>query len=238
MLPVLLLRGRQNVVDHEQRELAEKRARIENLWLRRPVWTAAVTLALCVAAATQLHKLYFDYNLLHMQSEGLPAVVYEEDLIHSADKSVLFGAVTATNLEQAVALEQQLTNLPAVAEVTSIAGRLHEDQSGKLGLVNDIKRELATVHFTEPDSMPVDLQELSAVLFSLRGYLGAALEVVQKDAPELVSPFNSMRDAIEALRKEMLRGDTNQVAANALKLAAYQQSLFDDVRDTDRKSVV
>ena len=30
----------------------------------------------------------------------------------------------------------------------------------------------------------------------------------------------------------MLRGDTNQVAANALKLAEFQQSLFDDVRDT------
>jgi hypothetical protein len=232
MLPVLLLRGRQNVVDHEQGELAEKRARIENLWLRRPVWTAAVILALCVAAATQLHKLYFDYNLLHMQSEGLPAVVYEEDLIHSADKSVLFGAVTATNLEQAVALEQQLTNLPAVAEVTSIAGRLHEDQTGKLGLVNDIKRELATVHFAEPDSMPVDLQELSAVLMSLGAYIDLALDVVKTDDPALVPQFNSMRNAINALRKEMLRGDTNQVAANALKLAAYQQSLFDDVRDT------
>ena len=232
MLPVLLLRGRQNVVDQEEGELAEKRARIENLWLRRPVWTAAVILALCVAAATQLHKLYFDYNLLHMQSEGLPAVVYEEDLIHSADKSVLFGAVTATNLEQAVALEQQLTNLPAVAEVTSIAGRLHEDQTGKLGLVNDIKRELATVHFAEPDSMPVDLQELSAVLMSLGAYIDLALDVVKTDDPALVPQFNSMRNAIDALRKEMLRGDTNNVAANALKLAAYQQSLFDDVRDT------
>ena len=81
MLPVLLLRGRQNVIDHEQGDLAEQRARIENLWLQRPVWTAGVTLALCAAAATQLHKLYFDYNLLHMQSEGLPAVVYEKDLI-------------------------------------------------------------------------------------------------------------------------------------------------------------
>ena len=30
----------------------------------------------------------------------------------------------------------------------------------------------------------------------------------------------------------MLRGDTNQVAANSLKLAEFQQSLFDDMRDT------
>jgi hypothetical protein len=254
MLPVLLLRGRQNVVDHEHGDIAKGRAWIENLWLGRPVWTAAATLVLCVAAATQLHKLYFDYDLLHMQSEGLPAVVYEEDLIHSADESiplggvtatnlqprrhrsvargVLFGAVTATNLQQAVALEQRLTNLTAVAGVDSMAGRLFEDQTRKLGVVGDIKRELASVHFTQPDPKPVDLQELSATLYSLGGYLGAALDSVQKDAPELVPQFKSMRDAIEALRKEMLRGDTNRVAANALKLAAYQQSLFDDVRDT------
>ena len=83
-----------------------------------------------------------------------------------------------------------------------------------------------------PDTKPVDLDELSATLYSLRGYLGAALDVVQTDAPDLVPQFNSLRQAIDALRKEMLRGDTNQVAANALKLAEYQQSLFNDVRDT------
>jgi hypothetical protein len=232
MLPVLLLRGRQNVVDHKQGDIARGRAWIENLWLGRPVWTIAVTLVLCAAAATQIRKLYFDYDLLHMQSEGLPAVVYEEDLIHSADKSLLYGAVTATNLQQAVMLEQQLAKLPAVAGVTNIASFLCEDQTKKLGLVSDIKRELAPVHFSDPDPRPVDLQELSAVLMSLGGYIDLALDVVKTDDPALVPQFNSMRNAIDALRKEMLRGDTNNVAANALKLAAYQQSLFDDVRDT------
>jgi hopanoid biosynthesis associated RND transporter like protein HpnN len=232
MLPAMLLRGRQNVMDHEQGEIAEKRARIENLWLERPALTAGVTLALCALAATQLHKMYFDYNLLHMQSDGLPAVVYEEDLINSTPKSVLFGAVTASNLQQAVALEQQLTNLPAVASVDSITTFLNEDQTNKLKMVGGIKQELACVQFGNPDLKPVDVQELSGTLYSLRGYLGAALDVVRKDAPELVPQFNSLRDAIEDLRREMLRGDTNQVAANALKLAMFQQSLFDDVRNT------
>ena len=59
-----------------------------------------------------------------MQSEGLPAVEFEEELIDSTPKSVLFGAVIATNLQQAAALEQQLTNLPAVASVDSITGFL------------------------------------------------------------------------------------------------------------------
>ena len=232
MLPVLLLRGRQNVADHEQGERAKKRASIENLWLRRPALTAGLTVALCALAATQLHKVYFDYNLLNMQSEGLPAVEYEKDLIDSTPKSVLFGAVIATNLQQAAALEQQLTNLPAVSSVDSITGFLSEDQTRKLALVGGIKQELSTVRFADPDPNPVNIQELSGTLYSLRGYLGAALDDVRKDAPELVPQFNSLRDAIEALRKEMLRGDTNQLAATSLKLAEFQRSLFNDVHDT------
>jgi uncharacterized protein len=232
MLPVLLLRGRQNVIDHVKGDLAERRARIEGLWLGRPLWTVGITLALCGVAATQIHKVYFDYNLLNLQSDGLPAVEYERDLIASATKSVLFGAVIATNFQQAAAFEQQITNLPAVAGVDSITSFVSENQSNKLPIVGAIKRDLASIQFGCPDAKPVDVQELSATLYSLRGYLGAAVDVVQKDSPDLVPQFNSLRDAIEGLRKELLRGGTNQVAANALKLAEYQQSLFNDVRET------
>src|SRR6266436_6704021 len=84
ILPVLLLRGRQNVMDHVEGPVAERRARIENLWLQRPVMVTVVTLCLCAAAATQLTRVHFDYNLLHMQSKGLPAVEFEEKLIQSA----------------------------------------------------------------------------------------------------------------------------------------------------------
>jgi hypothetical protein len=232
---------------------------------------------------------------------------------------------------------------------------LSEDQTRKLSVVGDIKQELCTVRFADPDSKPVDLQELSGTLYSLRGYLGAASEEVQKPTspmfsvddianlpslatnlyekadgvssflngqleeparqalgayvrsranPEnlksnLVQNLNriitgvciyekerfqkvqlgldtkallaqsprgedlarlnrllleeayplelsgkekgtlalrrqllSIDEAIKALRKEMLRGDTNQVAANSLKLAEFQRSLFDDVHNT------
>jgi predicted RND superfamily exporter protein len=41
MLPVLLLRGRQNVIDH-QIHVDDRRARIENIWLQRPVLVAGI----------------------------------------------------------------------------------------------------------------------------------------------------------------------------------------------------
>src|SRR2546423_67629 len=68
MLPAMLLKGRQNVIDHEQGDIAERRARIENLWLKRPVLVTLVTVFLTVLSLTQIQKVYFDYNLLNMQS--------------------------------------------------------------------------------------------------------------------------------------------------------------------------
>jgi len=243
MLPVLLLRGRQNVIDHGQAGLAEKRARIENLWLQRPLLVAGVTGVLCALAATQLRKVYFDYNLLNMQSAGLPAVEFEKDLIsatnatpnrtNASPKSVLFAAVIAANLAQAVALEQQLTNLSTVAGVESMAKYLAEDPTRKLAMIGHLKQELSSVRFQEPDPNPVDIPELSRTLYSTFGYLGAALDEVRDDAV-LSQQLASLRKTIEDLRKEMFRGNGARMQSNSLKLAEFQRALFDDVRETFR----
>jgi predicted RND superfamily exporter protein len=233
LLPVLLLKGRQNVLDHEEGNIAERRARIENLWLQRPVLVTCITVTLCAVAALQIHKVYFDYNLLHMQSAGLPAVEFEKKLLDSADKSVLFGAVIATNLEQAVRLEEQLKKLPAVADVDSIL-RLHltDDQTRKLQMVRDIKAGLNSLSFAVPDTNAVDIPGLSATLYSLYGYLGAAYDEIHADEPALSKNFVSLRSAVGDLRKEMLRGDEAELKAHLSKLAAFQQSLFSDIKDT------
>ncbi|HWX21710.1 MAG TPA: MMPL family transporter [Candidatus Binatia bacterium] len=232
MLPVLLLTGHQNVLDHAQGDQEERRARIENLWLQRPLVVSCITVAVCALAATQIHKVKFDYNLLHMQSAGLPAVEFEKDLIDSADKSVLFGAVIATNLQEAVQLETKLKELPAVTNVESIAKFLTEDQTNKLALVREIKQGLAGISFSAPDPRPVSLPALSLSLYSLSGFLGAANDEVQTDEPALAKQLNSLRDAIGELRREMLRGDEDDLKASAQKLAEFQQALFNDVRET------
>ncbi len=230
MLPVLLLKGRQNVIDHQQGDVDARRARIENLWLQRPVLVTIITVILCAAAATQIHKVYFDYDLLHMQSAGLPAVQFERKLL-DADKSVLFGAVIATNLQEAQLLEQQITNLPAVGSVESMTPFLTEDQPTKLETIGEIKDVLASIRFPAPDARPVDIPQLSATLYSLYGYLGMAYDESQAEEPGLAKQFLSLRQAIIDLRKTMLNG--NEISGNhAVKLARYQTALFDDIRET------
>lgn len=240
LLPVMLLKGRQNEMDHLQGDLEDQRARIENIWLQRPVTVAAIAVVLSGLAATQLHKVRFDYNLLNMQSAGLPAVEYEKKLVfanqntatNASAKSVLYAAVVATNLEHAVALEATLTNLPAVAGVESISRFLCEDQGRKLEIVKEVKELLAHIEFQEPDPQPVAIPLLSRTLYSLYGYLGAANEFVRKEDPALAEQLASLRRAIDVFRRDMLFGNAQDVELHGLKLAAFQRALFGDVHDT------
>ncbi len=237
MLPALLLRGRQNAMDHSTTE-DETRARIENFWLQRPVWVIAITAALCLAGLFEARKVQFDYNLIKMQSPNLASVVFEHKLINSADKSLLYGAIVASNLDQAIALEGTIRKLPTVADIEPPVEMLNDflepNQREKLGLIRGIKQEVAPLKFSAPDSKPVNVNELSQTLYSLSGYAGNALEdpEVRTNEPELAKQFVALRQAIDNLRKTMLAGDSNALQEHAVKLAEFQQALFNDVRET------
>jgi len=232
LLPVLLLRGRQNVMNHLYGDEPRARMRIENLWLQRPILVVVLTAALTGLAASQLHKVYFDYDLLKLQSLGLPSVETEQKLVHSAGQSLLYGAVIADSASQALKLEEQITNLPAVASVESMAGYLTENQTNKLRLIGKIKRDLAPLQLSPPDLRPVNIPELSATLYSLYGYCGAALDDIGTNEPALSAQLISLRGAIDTLRKDMLESGASEREAHARKLAEFQAALFNDLRET------
>ncbi len=232
MLPVMLLRGRQNVIDHQTTEDAA-RARIENIWLQRPALVMGITAGLCVAALFEARKVYFNYNLIEMQSPSLLSVVFEHKLLDSADKSLLYGAVMADSLTNAIDLAEKIKRLPVVADVEPpFYGDFLKDQSGKLKLVGEIKQQIATLEFGAPDPRPVEVYDLSRTLYGLSGYLGNALVEVGTNDPALTRQLVDLRQAIEDLRKAMLAGDAAALAEHADKLALFQQALFADLIGT------
>jgi len=238
LLPVLLLRGHQNVMDHQLHE-DETRAHVENFWLQRPVLVTGIVVATCALALTQIYhgKVKFDYNLIKMQSPALPSVVFEQKLIDSADKSLLCGAIVAANLDQAISLGKKITELTnTVADVEPPADMLNnfivQNQRQKLDLINSIKQEVAPLKFDAPDLKPVNILELSLTLYGTAGYVGNGLNEVRGGDPELAKQFVALRQAIENLRKTMLAGDEAAQRANGNKLAEFQQALFNDVRET------
>jgi len=233
MLPVLLLRGRQNVLDHQIHE-DDRRARIENIWLQRPVFVTAIIASLCAAALFEARKVYFDYNLIKMQSPGLSSVVFEQTLLDSADKSLLYGAVLADSLTNAVAMQEKIEKLPVVAatEPPFYKDFLNPDQGEKRRLIGEVKAEVAALKFNAPDLQPVNLAELSGTLFYTSCYLQLAAQATGTNDPALTEQLASLGQSITDLRKEMLNGDAAMLAEHAAKLAQFQQALLADLRDT------
>lgn len=244
MLPALLLRGRQNVLDHNPPPRTDRRAQIEKLWLERPVWVIAATVIVCALCATQLPKIFFDYNLLHLQSAGLPAVQFQDKLLNAASpttsgtdtnasgRSVLFAAVVADSVAEAVALEKRIKALEAVARVDSIASFLAEDPTRKLRLIGEIKQAIASLNFSAPDAHPVNVAELSRSLYSLGGFASLAAEEVQATNPEIAQQLAALHRATEVLRREMWRGKPADQEIVAKKLGDYQYALFEDLQTT------
>lgn len=229
MLPVLLLRGRQNVLDHAAPPQVDHRARIERVWLDRPWTVLGLTVVSVVVCLQQLPKVRFDYNLLNMQSKGLPAVVFEKKLIDSANKSVLFGAVVADSLEEAMRMEGILTNLPTVGSVESMSRFLGIDQSGKLEEIRGIKQEVNRIQFAEMDLDPVGVKPLGETLTFTQGYLEWAGNTVKKDGDEkLYQELRSLRTTLHEFVRKMHRNETEASG----KLAKFQQALFRDVQET------
>ena len=239
LLPVLLLRGRQNVLDQElgpvlDRQAAaefDRRARIENMWLRRPMIVIVIILVLSALALIPARRVTFDYNLLHMQSKGLPAVIFQDKLIAaSTNRTVLFAAVVADSLTQATNLIHSITNLPSVAGVESMVEYLTEDQTRKLALLSEIKKVAAEIRFEPIDLRPVNIDELDRSLFSLHGYCSWAISSPEvKDDPVLLKGLLSLQKAVSELRSRLLLADHDPASH---KLAEFQQALFKDVRDT------
>jgi hypothetical protein len=175
----------------------------------------------------------------------LPAVEFEEKLIaastlppagggvtNSTGRSVLFAAVVADSLPQAVELEARIRRLPVVAGVDSAATFLTEDQSGKLRLIGGIKQDLASLSFAPVDQGNVVIPDLSRTLYSFNGYVGLALEEAERKAPEVAGQLRSLHNAVEKLRKSLLRGTPADQAAGAARITAFQRALFDDLHAT------
>lgn len=230
MLPVLLLRGRQNVIDHTPHVEIDHRARIERLWLDHPGFVTGFTILLTVASLWKFPQVHFDHNLLNLQTKGLPAVDCERKMIQVVGKSVIFGAVVANSVQEAVQLEQRLEKLPSVSGVDSITRYLAEDQTRKLSLIRQIKAQLAGLRFPEVDDDPVSLTELKGTLQTLQAYLSmGAKGAAQGGEGELSDELRKVRQTVARLRQTIQATDPELASR---KLAQFQQALFRDLQDT------
>lgn len=207
------------------------RARVGQLYLKRPWAVLVCGSVFTVFAVVQCFNLQFNYNLLDLQSRGLPAARMLKQM--AGKGSLLYCAVIADSLPQAAEWERRIEQLPSVGRVISLVKYLTEDQERKLRLIHEIKEELGAIPLPAPDTGPVDLGSLNQALFSLSGHLGLGIDNLHSpggngEAEELL---RSVRRSVSRLR-QLTVSDNLSVTK---KLTEFQRALFGSVHETIRQ---
>lgn len=230
LLPLFLVRSKPRPAGERAHfDHCRQRRRLEQVYLNRP-WTVLICgAAFTVFTFTQFSKVRFDYNLLHLQTSGLAAVGLERKLVEFSSQSLLYCAVIADSLPEAMEMERTIEKLPSVASVVSLSKVLTEDQQGKLRAIHRLKTEIGTLRIAEPDPQPIDLEALDRSLSQLEAYLGVAIDRFKTDGKDdsFAIQAGSLRDAVERLLKAIENGD----ARTAANLTAFQQGVLRDLNE-------
>ncbi len=230
LLPLLLGRGGNKLPDESARRRYSRRASIEQVWLRRPKLVIICGSVVTLLALAQIPRVKFDYNLMHLQTEGLQAVDLGEKLMQSGSQSLLSAVVMADSLAEAVELEQRIKALPSVASVNSMVKFLTEDQSRKLVALREIKSRVNDIAFPPADTNVVNITHLDRSVTSLRLVLGFAAGKIKSERGDdkLVAQLTALRDAVNRLERAI---DDNPARA-AVNLTAFQRGLLGDLHET------
>ena len=235
LLPIILLKGaewksKNKKVIYRNPWIREK---IDKFWMRTSWPLFILSLLLClICLIFAFPKIYFDYNLLNMQSKGLPAVVLQDRLLAAATNSVLYGIVMAEDKEEALKLQQELKKLPSVYSVQSAVGLTqNEHLEERLERIGRIREIVSKFQISPPEIHSVDIPKLKEELQRLLGYINFAIEEVKEDPKQrdLLSMLRELANEITEMNICFLREDTNKISR---KLGLYQYYFFNDIATT------
>jgi len=202
--------------------------RFEQLLLRRPYLMLTIFGIITAGALVTAGTARFDYNVLNLQSKGVPSVETELRLLNADVESTLFAAIVCDDLKQTRDLQERLSKLPTVATVHSIAELIPEHQEEKMGVIRDIQKELGSVRFDIPPSDPADVELVLRSLASLRlradKLLRGAVDHGDSTSEAALKPL------VEATAQT--RAALQSVEPNELqqRLAKYEQKFYADLQ--------
>ncbi len=216
------------------------RTRLENKWLKSPRMTVGIIVLLSILCIPSASKVTFDYNLLNMQSENLPAVTWEGRLIQSASKSVLYAAVMTDDLQGSLELEEKIKALDCVSKIDSMTSVLSdpnrpvtEATQEKLDLAREIQIALSGLSFSIPSQEPISIEDLSRTLWSFQGYVGSAADRINSSQVEmryLSQTLEKLKSTVIELRKQLFE---KRLGANsAERVMAFQNRFLNEIRET------
>jgi len=228
VLPILLLKGKQIKMDTNIAGSMLLRSKVEQVWLSNPLTILCLCAALTMISVFKTQEIRFDYNLLHLQTDGVQSVSLEKKLIGSASKSILYCASIAENAEEAQSRKEEFLKLDSVASVDMLAHILNKDPTEGLELRKQIVEKAKEIQWLPIDSKEIDIKELKLKIWAFKGYLTLALDKVKKtEDAELQENILSLIKTVQEFRNRI----NDQRNANSIKqLQKFQTALFEDIR--------
>lgn len=178
VLPAVLV-----VADRNRGTLAIPKP-LQSRWLRMLTskYPAVVTVASTLVIGgicTYAFRVDYDYNLLHLQAEGLDSVEVQKRIFEQSDNSLLFAVCLADSPQQVLELKQKFEALPSVHHVEELAAVLPRRSPEDTQLL--IQAVHAQLESLPARTQPADELDPSSV--------GKELERVEKLLSKMTSPI-------------------------------------------------
>ena len=171
----------------------------------------AAALVISLACLYPLVHGEFDYNLMNLQARGVESVTYAYKLMRSRENAGYFAVVTAATKEDAVARVRQLERLPTIDHVVWAGSFVPDDQTEKLRLLAEARRQLAGVR-PSPYEEDLRLMELPAV-------------------------FEKFRNTVEKLKVSLAQGSKPEAKPVAAFLTTLDRFFATLEKEKDRNAV-
>ncbi len=170
----------------------------------------------------------FDYNVLNLQSKGMPSVETELRLLRADVESTLFAAIVCDDIKQVRDLQERLSKLPSVATVHSIAELIPEQQDQKAEIIRGIQRELGSVRFEIPPSDPADAELVLRSLASLRLRANQLLRTATERGDSASEA--ALKPLVETTTQTRAKLQTLEPSELQQRLAKYEKRFYADLQ--------
>ena len=152
------------------------------------------TVALTAVAATGMHFLRYDYNLLHLQPVGLESVELEHKLFDHTNRSAWFALSMAATPEEVAAKKEKFLRLPSVERVVEVATKLPAGAEQKRPTIERIHQRLANLPRQVPEIPVTPHASLDQMLAAAQGMLSS-----QSTAGQAAAGLQQLRDMLRRI---------------------------------------
>jgi hopanoid biosynthesis associated RND transporter like protein HpnN len=148
-----------------------------NPFISRPRLILITSLAATAAVVCGTVRLRYDYNLLHLEPDGLESVELEQKLVSEARESAYFALSLVKTPEEAAVQKARFAQLPTVERVDEIATRFPTSLEEKRPIIERIRNRLAGLPDRPPQIPVASPAELGQMLSTIQPLMSANLQM-------------------------------------------------------------